>query len=158
MQYVPMIYPDLYFLAVDSPRPTGVYSVVQCGGLSFFISSPGTEPQVRGPRQPRHQRLLHPQRLPPALHGREGHLHPSVEGDGRRGGRQQGETGLCLVHLHQLSRTRHQLGRPRDINCDIGGTVYTQPERRVSQWTAVTVIGSAGPLRCHCCVRFIQNM
>lgn len=44
------------------------------------------------------------------------------------------------------------------MNSDRGGSVYTQPERHVSQWTAATVTSSAEPPWCHCCLNFIQNM
>lgn len=44
------------------------------------------------------------------------------------------------------------------MTSDRKGTVSTQPERSVSQWTAAKVIGSDRRLWCHCCLSFIENM
>lgn len=114
-----------------------------------FLSSPGTKPQIWRPRQPCHQCVLHPQWLPSPFHGRERHLHPSVEGDGSGGGGQHGEAGLSLFHLHQFSGACHQLEEPQKRGVtNRGRNVYTEPETGVGQWTGSS---RSYPLWCHCC-------
>lgn len=111
--------------------------------LQCPVPSPGTKLQVRGPWESRNQRLLHPQWLPPSFHWREGYLHPAVEGDWKWGGRKQGDAGLCLLHLHQLSGASSQLDGAAGAASEGKEAVCSQPLRLIR---AQLHLASAAPL------------